>query len=134
MITWFEIPAFAFDESVDFYSKVFQINVEVKMLGSILYGIMNDKGQGITGAIMKVKEKLIPNQGPVLFFRVVDMSETLKRIAFYGGVVLKEKALIKNENPDGTLVIPRTYIDNAVGYYALFRDLEGNKMALYSNS
>jgi predicted enzyme related to lactoylglutathione lyase len=134
MITWFEIPAYDFEKAVNFYSQVFTIPVDIKMLGSIEYGIMNDKGKGITGAIMKVKEKLAPNLGPVLFFRVFDMHETLRRIRLFGGEVLKEKAIIKNENPDGSRVIPKTYIDNSVGYYALFRDPEGNKMALYSNS
>jgi predicted enzyme related to lactoylglutathione lyase len=135
MITWFEIPAFDFEKSVDFYSRVFNIRIEVKSLGSIPYGIMNDKGKGLTGAVMKVKEKIQPNLGPVLFFKVIDMAETLRKIKLYGGEILKEKAIIKNESPDGTMVIPQsTFIDSSVGYYALFRDTEGNKMALYSNS
>jgi predicted enzyme related to lactoylglutathione lyase len=134
MLAWFEIPAYNFEQALDFYSKVFKFTIEQKNFGSVPYGIMYEEGTGISGAIMKVKEKLLPNAGPVLFFRVADMSETIRRIRMLGGEILKEKSIIKNETPDGKSIIPKNLIDNAHGYYALFRDPEGNKMALYSNS
>ncbi|HXC07113.1 MAG TPA: VOC family protein [Bacteroidia bacterium] len=134
MLAWFEIPAFDFEKALDFYSGVFKFTIERKNFGSVPYGIMYESGTGVSGAIMKVKEPLVPNSGPVLFFKVTDMSETLLRIKHLGGEVIKEKSIIKNETPDGKTIIPKTMIDNAHGYYALFRDTEGNKMALYSNS
>jgi predicted enzyme related to lactoylglutathione lyase len=134
MLAWFEIPAFDFEKAIEFYSSVFKFTIEHKNFGSVPYGIIYESGTGISGAIMKVKEKPLPNAGPVLFFKVMDMSETIQRIRQMGGEILKEKSIIKNETPDGKSIIPKTLIDNAHGYYALFRDPEGNKMALYSNS
>ncbi|MFI5148453.1 MAG: VOC family protein [Bacteroidia bacterium] len=134
MLAWFEIPAFDFEKAIDFYTKVFKFTIERKKFGSVPYGIIFESGTGISGAIMQVKEKPLPNAGPVLFFKVSDMYETLQRIKQLGGEVLKEKSIIKDETPDGKTMIALTMIDNAHGYYALFRDPEGNKMALYSNS
>jgi len=134
MLAWFEIPAFDFEKAIEFYSSVFKFTIEHKNFGSVPYGIIYESGTGISGAIMKVKEKPLPNAGPVLFFKVMDMSETIQRIRQMGGEILKEKSIIKNETLDGKSIIPKTLIDNAHGYYALFRDPEGNKMALYSNS
>jgi predicted enzyme related to lactoylglutathione lyase len=134
MISWFEIPAFDFDKAVEFYSKVFDIQIEIKSFGSGPYAVMNDKRSGIAGALIPVKEKLAPNMGPILFFKVLDMSETIRRIKLLHGEILKEKSLIRNETAEGKIIIPKTLIDNSSGYFAVFRDPDGNKMALYSNS
>jgi predicted enzyme related to lactoylglutathione lyase len=72
--------------------------------------------------------------GPILFFKVLDMSETIRRIKLLHGEILKEKSLIRNETAEGKIIIPKTLIDNSSGYFAVFRDPDGNKMALYSNS
>ena len=133
-LTWFEIPAFDFDKAVNFYSLIFGIKIECREMGSIPYGIMNASQMGSSGAIVKVYEKTVANQGTVLFFRVNDMSETIRRIKLLGGTILREKTIIRNEMADGRTVIPKTLIDETVGYYASYLDLEGNKMALYSNS
>ncbi len=133
-LTWFEIPAYDFDKAVNFYSLIFGIKIECREMGAVFYGIINAKEMGSSGAIVKVKEKTVSNQGTVLFFRVNDMSETIRRIKLLGGTMLREKTIIKNEMADGRTIIPKTLIDDSVGYYASFLDLEGNKMALYSNS
>jgi predicted enzyme related to lactoylglutathione lyase len=136
IMSWYEIPAYDFDRAVNFYTKVLGLKIERRVFGSSDYGIIQDGSDGIPGAIVRNGEDQQPAiaNGPVLFFKVYDMSDTLARIKMYGGTVLKEKSIIKNQVEDGKSVIPKTLIDNSLGYYALFRDTEGNKMALYSNS
>jgi predicted enzyme related to lactoylglutathione lyase len=136
ILSWYEIPAFDFDKAVHFYSKALGLKIERRIFGTNCLGVILDEAGGIPGAIAKsdTEPSGTEKEGPVLFFKVLDMSETLRRIKELGGEVVKEKALIRNQLENGTSVIPNTLIDNSRGYYALFRDPHGNKMALYSNS
>ncbi|HXC05675.1 MAG TPA: VOC family protein [Bacteroidia bacterium] len=136
IMSWYEIPACDFDKAVEFYSRGLGLKIERRVFGDIYYGVIQDGNNGIPGAIVKSQATVTvaEREGPVLFFKVYDMSETLRNIKTLGGTVLKEKSLIRNQLENGTSVIPNTLIDNSLGYYALFRDPEGNKMALYSNS
>jgi predicted enzyme related to lactoylglutathione lyase len=136
IMSWYEIPAFDFDKAIHFYAKALALKIERRVFGTMHYGVIQDGADGIPGAIVKSEASPTEKEreGPVLFFKVYDMSDTLERIRELGGVVVKEKSLIRNQLENGTSVIPKTLIDNSLGYYALFRDPEGNKMALYSNS
>jgi predicted enzyme related to lactoylglutathione lyase len=69
-----------------------------------------------------------------LFFYVIDLSESLKNVEQYGGKVLIEKTLLKQQTEEGFLAIKQNLIDDNIGYYAEFIDCEGNKICLYSNS
>ncbi len=135
-MSWYEIPAFDFEKAVDFYKYVMDFKIERRVFGEMHYGVITDGDDGIPGSIVKYNEKLDNRntEGTVLFFKVLDMSETISRIRQKGGSIIKEKSLIRNPIEDGQSVIPKTLIDNSLGYYAVFRDPEGNKMALYSNS
>ncbi|MFI5150509.1 MAG: VOC family protein [Bacteroidia bacterium] len=136
IMSWYEIPAFDFDRAVTFYTKAIGLKIERRVFGTNFLGVIQDGSAGIPGAIVKSEagETEMLREGPVLFFKVYDMSDTLMRIKELGGTVVREKALIRNPLENGTAVIPKTLIDNSLGYYAVFRDPEGNKMALYSNS
>lgn len=134
LIQWIEIPAYDFDKAVLFYSSVFNLKIEKKIFNGVLHGVFSIYENNITGAIVKVEGMPTSKDGVVLYFNVYEMTVTENRIVQFGGTILKEKAIIKNSLPDGSSLIPQTMIDGEVGYYSLFRDTEGNKMGLYSNS
>jgi uncharacterized protein len=139
LVVWFEIPVFNFERAVEFYSNVFRnIKLELTEFSGIRHAIFKS-GVGsplqMSGALIEYKEKPKEHVGPVLYFDAnLGMSHIMENIKTYGGEILLEKTLIRNYRQDGTIIIPKTLIDNQHGYYAYFLDSEGNKMGLYSNS
>jgi predicted enzyme related to lactoylglutathione lyase len=136
LIRWIEISAYNFERAVSFYSYVFGLEIQTKLFNGIPHGVFTINSGTLSGAIVKSDGLPMQNAGPVLFFGVISMEETLKRILDSKGIIEKEKTLITNKPSDGISdePIPKTFIDNHVGFYAVFRDSEGNKMALYSHS
>jgi len=136
LIRWIEIPAYNFKRAVSFYSYVFGLEIQIVSFNGIPHGIFPINSSTLSGAIVKRDGMPMLNAGPVLFFSVLSMEETVERILDSNGTIEKEKTLITNKPSDGIgdEPIPKTFIDNHRGFYALFRDSEGNKMALYSHS
>ena len=136
LIRWIEIPANNFDRALSFYTHVFDLEIEKKSFNGIPHGIFTINSGTLSGAIVKCDHLPVQNAGPVLFFNVISIDETLEKIRHSSGKIEKPKTLITNKPSDGVMVepIPKTFIDNHKGFYALFRDSEGNKMALYSHS
>lgn len=135
IIVWFEIPALDFKRAVTFYSKVFRFEINELVINDQNHGIFKFKDGQIKGAIVESKDEI--KGGTVLFFDGnPSMRELEKRIIENGGEVLVSKTLIKNQlTESGESILPHNFIDGKdVGYFAYFKDSEGNKMGLYSNS
>jgi hypothetical protein len=45
-----------------------------------------------------------------------------------------DDVISKIENAGGQIVMPKTHIDDNIGYMAFFNDTEGNRVALHSNN
>lgn len=75
-------------------------------------------GEGeATGAISQAAEFRPSADGVLLHLNVEDMDRTLERIVAHGGEVVR----------------PKTAIDcDQMGFFALFRDCEGNRLGLHS--
>ncbi|MDQ3189957.1 MAG: hypothetical protein M3Q58_00020 [Bacteroidota bacterium] len=135
LVSWIEIPAIDFHRAVKFYSKVFRIDFTMEEFHNLPHAIFPaNESPGVNGAIVETKMDQVLGNGPVLFFSTFDMPSTLDLIENNGGKVLQHKTLIKNTTKEGEVTIPKTLIDGNVGYFAYFKDSEGNKMGLYSNS
>ena len=132
-MVWFEVPVKDLDRAIDFYSTVLLIKVKRILMLDQEQGYL-DKGDGTPGGVLIKKENYQAGQGPVLFFYVIDISEILKNVAEYNGVIITEKTLLKQKNSSGNFVITNNLIDQNVGYYAEIIDSEGNRIGLYSNS
>lgn len=134
-IVWFEIPANDFFRATVFYYKVFGFKIEEMEVNGIKHGFFQFKKGQIKGAIVEYKEEI--KGGPILFFDGTPSIRDLeKRIVENGGEILVSKTLIKNQNTEsGDCILPNNFIDGKdIGYFAYFKDSEGNKMALYANS
>ena len=132
-ITWFEIPVEDLDRAITFYTKVLSIKIEKNKFLKQEYGIFNGEISTIKGALVK-KQNHQPGTGIILFFYVVDLLDSLKKVEQFGGKILIEKTLLKQQTEDGFLFIKQNLIDGNIGYYAEFMDCEGNRSCLYSNS
>ena len=117
-ITWFEIPAASFERAVKFYNEIFEMEMETNTMGGYSMAFF-PVSSGISGAIIKGEGSIPSDTGPLLYLNAGDDLEHIQnRIQDAGGRVLMSKQLINEES----------------GYFALFIDSEGNKLALHSHS
>lgn len=115
-INWFEIPAYNFERAVAFYNSIYSITMETMELNGYASAFFPAKS-GIGGAVVQ-GEGCVPSMtGPLVYLN--------------GGKDLSV-VLTKIEGAGGRIVLPKTLINEAVGYFALFVDTEGNRLALHS--
>jgi len=132
MIAWFEIPATDFERAVEFYNTILNVDILTYDLLGEMHGHIPDQG-GYGGGVIVESKETKPGYGPILFLKVTDMHDVLKKVEKVGGKVILPKTLITIEKQGGT-IISKNLIDNRMGYYGRFEDSEGNQMGLYSNS
>ncbi|MCB2204721.1 VOC family protein [bacterium] len=117
-ISWFEIPVEGFDRAKRFYEKLLGITIEEQEIGGALFGFLgNWQEEGVTGAIVKHEWYMPSEQGVMIYLNAgEDLNPMLTRAEAGGAQVL----------------MPKTQISEDVGYMAVFRDTEGNRIALHS--
>lgn len=115
-ISWFEIPAINFQQSVNFYNQIFDMDMETNFdenYAMAFFPIEN----GIGGSIVAGPGSTPGDSGPLLYLNAgKDLNLVLNQV----------------ENAGGRIVMPKTLINEESGYFAIFIDPEGNKLALYS--
>lgn len=115
-ISWFEIPAVNFQQAVDFYSHIYGIEMEQNFNGNLAMAFFPAKN-GIGGAIVAGPDSTPCDTGALIYLN--------------GGKDLNN-ILSKIEEAGGRIVMSKTLIDEEHGYFAIFIDSEGNKLALHS--
>ena len=117
LINWFEIPATDFSRAVEFYKGILELEIqETEMFGTKM-GFFPSDGTNVTGAIVQGNDYKPSMQGVTLY---LNGGENLQTI------------LNKVENHKGEIIVPKTQISPEMGYFAMFIDTEGNKLALHS--
>jgi len=116
-ITWFEIPALGFQRAKKFYETVLEVPVHEQEVGQALMGFLGTHEDGINGAIV-AHEWYIPSEHGVLIY--LDAGEDLNHM------------LARAEGAGASVIISKTRISEDMGYMAVFRDPEGNRIALHS--
>ena len=117
-VTWFEIPALDIDRAAGFYNDIYGITMEVTHASEFVMALF-PASDGIGGAVV-VGPGCVPSSvGPLLYLN--------------GGPDL-DKVLSKVEGAGGRVVMPKTLISEETGFFALFIDSEGNRLALHSRS
>lgn len=115
-VSWFEIPALNFDKAVGFYDRIYGINMERVVSGSHSMAIFPVKG-GVGGAVVNGPGSIPGQIGPLVYLN--------------GGEDL-DAILSKVPDAGGRIIMPKTLINEESGYFAIFVDTEGNKLALHS--
>lgn len=122
-VVHFEIPVDERERAVKFYSSVFEWSIQEMPFQDDVYtfaittpvdehNMYEEKG-AINGGLFKRDKDL---QNPVITIGVPSIDEFVKKIEAAGGKII----VPKGEVPD-------------MGYYAYFRDTEGNIMGMWEN-
>ena len=119
-INWFEIPVSDFERAKKFYENIFEYQMPENTMGKarmgfLLYDFQNG-GRG--GAIVHYPELYTPSDNGTLVYLNCDpdLSVVLNRV----------------ENAGGSVLVPKTDIGNNLGFFAMIKDSEGNRVALHS--
>jgi len=117
LINWFEIPATDFGRAVSFYKNILSLEIkETEMFGTKM-GFFPTDGTNVSGAIVQGEDYKPSTDGVMAYLN--------------GGNDL-QNVLDKVENNHGKVIVPKTQISPEMGYFGVFIDTEGNKMAVHS--
>lgn len=119
LITWFEIPASDFQRGVTFYENILNIKIQITEMFGTKMGFFPSDDKHVSGAIVKGEDYNPGTNGILIYLN--------------GGNDLQE-ILDKVENANGKIIVPKTQINPETGFFAMFIDTEGNKMAIHSKN
>lgn len=115
-VSWFEIPAYNHYRSVAFYNYIYSIQMTSVELNGFAMGFFPAEN-GIGGAIVSGPGCVPSEIGPLLYLNGgEDLNNVLSKVNEAGGRVVMEK----------------TFLSESAGYFAMFIDSEGNRLALHS--
>ena len=119
MVGWFEIPVTNMNCAKKFYDEVFNIEITLHNLDGLKMDCfpMAPDRSGITGSLIGHEGYVSSlTHGVVLYFTSSDVAIELGRVEEAGGAILQDKKSIGAGH----------------GFMALFKDSEGNRIALHS--
>jgi predicted enzyme related to lactoylglutathione lyase len=115
-VNWFEIPAYSHYRSTSFYNYIYQIEMKSVELNGFAMSFFPAE-TGVGGAIVTGPGCVPSEVGPLVYLNGGDdLNNVLSRINEAGGRVVMQK----------------TFLSETAGYFALFIDSEGNRLALHS--
>lgn len=120
-INWFEIPVTDMARAKHFYQVAFGIHMHEENMMSIQMAYFPfAPGNGkASGALAKSEFHTPSENGAVIYLNAnPDLAPVLERIESEGGKTL----------------MPKTKINDEVGFMAFFADTEGNRIALHSQA
>lgn len=117
-LNWFEIPVTDFARAKAFYSAIFDYDMPDMQMGPRQMGfLLHERGTGIGGAIVAGDGATPTPHGTLVYLTGgSDLNTVLNRVEPHGGTVL----------------VPKTPIGPDMGYFATFRDVDGNTLGLHS--
>ena len=117
MIAWIEIPVTDLERATAFYADVFRLEFEREDIGDGNLKSLFPVSSGFSGALSQGPDWTPSRDGVVLYFSGGDdLQEVLDRVVAVGGEIVE----------------PKQTIDATSGYWARFRDTEGNVVGLLS--
>lgn len=116
-ISMFEIPATDISRAINFYQALMDIKIEKMDVEGMQMGILPYKGQMVTGVIIQADGYKPSADGATMY---LNAGENLQVV------------LDRVEKNGGQILVPKTAHADESGYFAIFLDSEGNKMALNS--
>ncbi|MCU0423059.1 MAG: VOC family protein [Bacteroidia bacterium] len=116
-ISMFEIPAMDISRAINFYQAVLDIKIEKMDVQGMQMGILPYEGQMITGVIIQADGYKPSADGVTIY---LNAGENLQVV------------LDRVEKNGGQIILPKTAHADESGFFAIFLDSEGNKMALNS--
>lgn len=117
VVSWFEIPVNDLDRAAKFYSEIFGIKLEPFEFSGQSMAVFPAEDDAINGTLIKGEGYVPSSQGTIVYLNAgEDLNLVLDKVETAGGKVLEGKIEV---------------IEGRV-YAALFQDIEGNRVGLYS--
>ena len=117
LINWFEIPALDFDRAVSFYKGILALEINEREMFGTKMGLFPSDGQNVSGAIVAAEDYNPSSDGVVAYLN--------------GGEDL-QNVLDRVESIEGKVIVPKTQISPEMGFFGMFIDTEGNRLAVHS--
>ena len=116
-ISWFEIPALNFQRAVNFYSTVIGRDLPAHEMNGSQMAFFSTDPLEVSGVIIQGEGAEPSAKGVLVYLNGGDdLSVLLDRV----------------EDAGGSVVVPKTLISDTLGYFGIFIDSEGNRLALHS--
>ena len=119
VIVWFEIPVLDFTRAKKFYETILDLSIHKEEMAGSVMGFFPSENEGIDGAIVKSDGYEPSNKGTLVYLNCEDDLQPVQD---------------KIEDAGGSVLVPKTLITKEYGYYCIFTDTEGNKVALWSKN
>lgn len=116
-ISMFKIPATDISRAVNFYQAILDIKIEKMDVQGMQMGILPYEGQMVTGVIIKADGYKPSADGVTMYLNAGNNLQVV---------------LDRVEKNGGEIIAPKTAHADGSGFFAVFLDSEGNKMALNS--
>ena len=119
-VNWFEIPMTETARARKFYENVFDIEMKtIEIMGfEMVFFPSSDNMEGkVSGALVKGEMHKPSLDGAIIY---LNANPNIQNV------------INKIEANGGKIIMPRTLINEQVGYMAFFIDSEGNRMALHA--
>ena len=116
-INWFEIPVTDFERAKKFYGDLFGKELHTEKMGGYDMGFFPGEQGDVCGAIVFGEGYEPCDKGTLVYLN--------------GGEDLSVM-LSKAESSGGRVVVQKTQITPEIGFFAIFMDTEGNKIAVHS--
>jgi predicted enzyme related to lactoylglutathione lyase len=117
VINWFEIPATNIERASKFYSEVLGGELQQMEMQGIKMAFLPMDGDGVGGSLCQGDGYKPTADGPKIYLNGrEDLNAPLSRV----------------EKAGGKVVMPKTKINDEIGFMAFFVDSEGNNMAFHS--
>lgn len=117
ILNWFEIPVLDLERAVAFFNHLYGVQLEI--IGTSDYAMAILPAETGVGGALVMGQGCIPSEtGILIYLNAIDDMELM---------------LLRIEQAGGRVILGKTKINDESGYFALFIDSEGNKLALHSN-
>ncbi len=114
---WFEIPTDNLDRAQRFYETILaQPLLRERFGGTDIAVLRGGAKPNSSGALIAMDDCRPSVQGSIVYLSVADLDAVLERAQKNGGDTL----------------MPRTALPEGMGFFAQFRDCEGNRVGLWS--
>ncbi|HJU40952.1 MAG TPA: VOC family protein [Tahibacter sp.] len=114
---WFEIPAVDLDRAQRFYETALGQPFKRETMGEVELAVFPYGGQPMSSGALIRHERCSPSMdGTTVYLSVENLSVVLDRLG----------------KLDAQTVVPRTALPEGMGFFAQFRDCEGNRVGLWS--
>jgi len=114
---WFEIPTEDLDRAQKFYETVLAQPLARENFGGTDMAVLRGGPKPNSSGALVAMEDIRPSvQGSIVYISVANLEPVLDRVQSHGGDTL----------------VPRTALPPGMGFFAQFRDSEGNRVGLHS--